>query len=203
VDRDDERQLVARAREGDAEAFRTLCDRYEEGLRKRIGHWVNGRVTQKVSVSDVLQESYITAHDRISDFEDRGEGAFRAWIAQIAEFKAKEALRRYVGTGKREIGREAPRDARPESAMLAGHGPSPSELVIAKERLEEIQRAMARLPGHYREVLRLVQGEGLKLSEVAARLDRSYEATKKLYGRALSQLAERLRVDRTGRDLDA
>ena len=39
-------------------------------------------------------------------------------------------------------------------------------------------------------VLALVQIEGLTLADAAVRMDRSYEAVKKLYGRAASRLAK-------------
>jgi len=82
------------------------------------------------------------------------------------------------------------RGARPATAAFAGEGPSPSQAAIAAELQEIARKAMAVLTDEQREVLRLAREERLPLREVAARLGRSYEATKKLHGRALLRLTE-------------
>jgi DNA-directed RNA polymerase specialized sigma24 family protein len=51
------------------------------------------------------------------------------------------------------------------------------------------------LPEDYRRILELVQFEGLTLRDAAGRMGRSYEAAKKLYGRALSRFAKELGTD--------
>jgi len=51
---------------------------------------------------------------------------------------------------------------------------------------------MKGLPGDYRQVLQLVQLDHLALKEAAVSMGRSYEATKKLYGRAVAALAREL-----------
>ena len=55
---------------------------------------------------------------------------------------------------------------------------------------------MDKLPPDYREIIRLVQEEGLTMAEAAARMGRSRNAVKHLYGRALSQFAKLLGVPR-------
>ena len=49
---------------------------------------------------------------------------------------------------------------------------------------------MARLPADYRHVLELIVVEKLSLTEAAARMERSYDAVRKLHGRALVQFTE-------------
>lgn len=193
-----EAELVARAQAGDEAAFQALCERYEGLLRPRLAAWLKGPVQRKLSVADLLQEAYITAHERLSDFEDRGEGAFGAWLAQIAEFKARDAIRRYVAAEKRDVRREASRGARPETRMFLGSGPTPSQAAVGQEREAAVLRAMDGLPDDYRQVLHLVRGSGITLKEAAEVMGRSHEATKKLYGRAVSRLADLLQGNRKG-----
>jgi DNA-directed RNA polymerase specialized sigma24 family protein len=53
-----------------------------------------------------------------------------------------------------------------------------------------VRRAIARLPATYREVLRLRREEGLRHEELAVRMDRSHDATRRLYARAICRLRE-------------
>ena len=182
-------QLIGRARKGDAQAFEMLCHRYEDQLRARTRRWIVGAVQRKVSILDVLQEAYAVAHDRLDDFEDRGEGAFGAWLAQIAEYKAREAVRHHRGAAKRDAGREVSRGGRPDTAQVRGSGRTPSQILSAREEFNQVRQAMKALPDDYRQVLQLVQLDHLPLKEAAVMMGRSYEATKKLYGRAVAALA--------------
>lgn len=197
----DEGDLVRRAKAGEEAAFRALCERYEGLLAARVRRFVDGALRRKVSVLDVLQEAYLAGHQRLAEFEDRGEGAFGAWLAQIAEFKAREAVRRYAGAEKRAAGREVSRGARRDTAEVAGVGASPSQVAIAGERAEAVRRAMAALPDDHRHVLQLVQVDHLSIEHAAVLMGRSRDAVKKLYGRALSRLAAALGLDRRGRPL--
>ena len=190
-----EAQLVELARGGSAEAFQALCKHYEKRIQTRLAHQLKGPILRTVSIADVLQDAYVTAHARLGDFEDRGEGAFGAWLTRIAELKAREAVRRYVAVEKRDVRRELSRGARLDTGRFPGRGPTPSEVAVGKERGEAIHQAVADLPDDYRTILFLVRVEGMTLKHAAEIMDRSHAATKKLYGRALSRLASLVNLD--------
>ena len=63
---------------------------------------------------------------------------------------------------------------------------------MGEELAHRAQRALERLSDDYRCVLRLVQVEGTNLREVAEVMGRSYEAVKKLYGRAITRFRDLL-----------
>ena len=194
----DER-LVLRARRGNAQAFEALCVRYERLVRARARLWVVGSVCRRVSLRDVLQEAYLHAHEHLDDFDDRGEGAFGAWLAQIAEYKAREAVRRHAGVAQRNAAREVPRDLRPPTAQAPGHEPTPSQVAIHHEEADTVHAAMGTLSEAHRTVLELVQFDHQSLKEASVLMGRTYEATKKLYGRAVGALARALRRHATER----
>jgi RNA polymerase sigma-70 factor (ECF subfamily) len=191
-----EAALVRSARHGDATAFESLCERYRVQLEARVKRRLADAIQRKVSVQDVLQETYIAAFDRVGGFEDRGEGAFGAWIAQIAEFKAREAVRHFAGTERRAVDRETPVDGHDGDREPQGRDATPSQVAIAVETSEAAARALRRLPPDYRQVLELVQVRGVPLVETARLLCRSYEATKKLYGRAMQRFTLALAAQR-------
>ena len=115
-----EAERVERARGGDAEAFRALCAHYEAAIQARLRRVVTVPLQRKVSLADVMQEAYVTAHQRLDEFEHRGDGAFGAWLTRIAELKPREAIRRYVGAEKRDVHRERSRGMRPDTARFTG-----------------------------------------------------------------------------------
>jgi RNA polymerase sigma-70 factor (ECF subfamily) len=185
----DEAALVAAARAGDPAAFARLCEIHRGLLSSRIQRFLQGPLRRRVSVQDVMQDAYVVAHLRLAEFEARGPGAFGAWLAQIAELKAREAMRRHAGSRKRGIGREVAVGSTGVDAEPAGGVTSPSQAAMGTETAAAIERAFARLPPDYRHVLDLVQRRHTSLRDAAVVLDRSYEATKKLFARALARLA--------------
>lgn len=193
----DDHALIERFRGGDEAALRQLFDRHEPLVRRRIDAGIPADLKRKFSVEDVLQETWITAYRRFSDFESRGEGAFGAWIAQIAAFKLKEEIRRFRGTARRGSRREITRGARPDTMLIEGGSPSPSQQAMGRELELRLTAAITSLPEDYREALRLVQTQRLSLADAAERMGRSREAMKKLYSRAVGRLADLLETGST------
>jgi RNA polymerase sigma-70 factor (ECF subfamily) len=187
-----ESALVRDARTGSQAALRALFTRNEAALHGFLERRLPPRLRRKVAPEDVMQEVWLVAAARLAEFEDRGEGAFRAWVMRIAELKLREAMRAHLGTQKRAAVREVSRGGRPDTSAFRGGGPTPSEVAQGHELEDAAARAMAALPEDYRAVLKLVQVEGLTLKAAAERIGRSHEATKKLYGRALGRFAELL-----------
>jgi RNA polymerase sigma-70 factor, ECF subfamily len=192
VDLQGDESLIERSRAGDAGALERLFDRHRPALEARIRRHLPPAVRRRVSVADVVQETRILAFQRTDGFEPRRDGAYRAWLLRIAELKAREALRAHAGTSKRAVGREEAKDLHRESSAAAAAGPSPSEAAMGAERRDDVLRALGTLSPDHREVIRLARFEGHPIAEVAARMGRSTDAVKRLYGRALARLAHAL-----------
>ena len=188
--------LVERFQRGEEAAFREVVERHADYLARRARQKMPAVLARRIAVSDVVQDACLGAYLSRDRFEDRGEGALRAWLGAILDNKLKEVVRRHVGAQRRTVGREeAPGDADPARQLDAGAA-TPSQTVIARETTQRLRRAMEALPEGYRTVLRLRWQEHLSHDEVARRLNRSYEAVRKLHARALRCLKERL--DQTG-----
>src|SRR5260370_1106609 len=69
---------------------------------------------------------------------------------------------------------------------------SPSGQVIAREQCEAVQRALQQLPEDYRQVIVWRYQEGSSFEEIAQRLQRSENAARKLWFRALERLEREL-----------
>jgi len=181
-------ELVRRIRGGDAAAERELFDRHAAELCARVASHLPRAMRPRVAASDVAQEAWLAAFLRLADFEDRGAGSFRAWLAAIVENKVLDEVRHHVGAAKRDVRREI--DVQSGIVRLAGAASERSasaDLRDAEERAQ-VDRAMSVLPASQREVMRLVHEERLTTEQAASRMGRSVAAARKLYARAVMRL---------------
>ena len=185
-------ELAQRAQDGDEDAFQALFHRHAPTLGRLIHRRLSPMLRRKVDAADILQVAYLGAHRGLAGFEPRGEGSFRAWLHQIVEHKILYVIRQYVQVEKRNLNREDTGSFHQRAPAARGREPSPSGVAAAGELRAQIEAALAVLPDHYREVIRLVQREGLTLAGAGERMNRTTAATAKLYGRALAKLAERI-----------
>lgn len=173
-----------------------MLGRYERAALARIRRRLPAAVARKVDPEDVLQEAFLVAATRLGEFVPEGKDAFGRWFARIVELKVRETLRRHVGVAQRSIRREVTRGARPDTALAQGREPAPSEMARTNERREAARDALGRMDAAQREILELVQFEGLPLRDLATRLGCSYEAAKKRYARALEAFRTALAATR-------
>jgi RNA polymerase sigma-70 factor (ECF subfamily) len=181
----DETELIRRFQHGDEEAFHSLLAPCEAVLRARIERRIANILRRRLSVSDVLQETRLTAFQRRRELEDRGPGSFRKWLFGIVDNEMSRGIKRHAGTAKRTVEREVSKNLRIDTSMYPGKETSPSQAAIGSEMANLAKQAMAELPEDYATVLRLVRTEHLNLREAAERMDRSHAAARQLYVRAL------------------
>ncbi len=170
--------LVEKARTGDREAFDDLVRSFETRLRSSVERQV-GSGGGAAEVDEVVQETFALAFESIGRFEWKDEASFFAWLSRIARNvaidRAKDSRRRrYLELPDR----------------LPAGGASPSRVMRRDERLDRLEKAIAKLPPDYREVIRLSQFDWLKVKEIARRMNRSEYAVKHLMARALRRLRE-------------
>lgn len=188
----DEDEQIRAVQAGDEAAARALFERYAPTLRTQVRRRMPPGVRRKVADSDVLQEAYVAAFLSLGSFERQGDDAFRAWLGRILEHKILDEVRRWFGTSMRDARRDqtlAGEDAVPE---VSASDPSPSMQAMAAEERAALWRAVADLPDDYATIVRLVHQAGLTLTEAGARMGRSGDAARKLYGRAVARLADGL-----------
>ena len=180
--------------EGDEAAARALFERYVPALRAQVRRNMPPSMRRKVAESDMIQEAYLAAFLSLGNFEDRGEEAFRSWLAKILQHKIQDEMRRYFGTSKRDARREQSESVvgQPLPAPASDADPSPSMQAMAAEERAAMWSAVEHLPPDYAQVIRLVHRDGLTLAEAGARMDRKPDAARKLYGRAVARLTDGL-----------
>lgn len=165
-----------------------LIERIARGERAALDplvrrHWASmyryaSRVSNDASVAeDALQDTFLAVLEHAGTF--RGEGSARAWLYTLA----RNALRRRYRRRLDEPGRfEGLEDVEGLGAQ-AGFGTELAFLASLEDR-DEIARALSRLTPDDREVLALVDAEGLTVEEAAAALELGTAALKSRLHRA-------------------
>ena len=173
-----EQALVARAKEGDRAAFDELLQSHRNRLESWIRTHVGARVRSKVDIDDLVQDTHLRAFESMRRFTWRGESSFQMWLQAIAEHLVWNASQ------KKSTGEIALSVDTPKSSV------SPSRHVRRDERFDRLEKALKDLRPEEKEAVRLSRFEGLKIREIADRLNKSESAVKSLIARSLRKVRE-------------
>lgn len=189
-------QAFARARRGDGESLAQLLD----GLRGFVQAIAQGELDPllwaKFGPSDIVQDTFVRAHQAADQFRGVSEAELQAWLGQIARRRCWDLRQEHVAAAKRDVRREIPWDECGAAAgRLASHpkcDKTPSVQASHCEETERLMRALAALPPDMQEVVVLRNWEGLRFEQVGQRLNRSADAARRLFARAVDRLAKEL-----------
>jgi RNA polymerase sigma-70 factor (ECF subfamily) len=182
--------LIRVARNGDLEARGRLIDQCRDYLLLVANQELDTTIKGKLGASDLVQESMLAAHGCFDRFEGKTEREFLAWMKGILANQIRHTHREYKGVQKRQIRREAAIDDSLVGAGLGLKDPhlTPSRDAIRNEEATVVQAAIARLPEDYQLVLQLRNWQRMSFEEIGAKLDRSADAARKHWYRAVVKL---------------
>lgn len=150
----EDRELVARARAGDAGAFERLVRRHLNGAYAVA----LARLRDPNDAEDVTQDAFIRALERLDDCRDPSR--FAAWLHQIVRNRASNYRRD-----------EGLRRGPPLTVVSdVAHGDDPARNTHRAMLRDRLEREVAELPEVQREVLLLHDLAGFKHREIADRL---------------------------------
>jgi RNA polymerase sigma-70 factor, ECF subfamily len=196
-----EHQLVESLRRGDEEAFTRLVECYSPSLLRVAITFVPSRAVAE----EVVQETWVGVLDGVGRFE--GRSLFKTWLFQILVNRAKSRgvrERRYVpfasttSEGSEGGGEEAVEASRFHADGHWRQPPrqwdrhTPERLLLGREALEQIERAIGALPDQQRQVITLRDVEGLEAGEVCNMLEISETNQRVLLHRARARVRQAL-----------
>jgi len=186
-----------RVREGDRVALASLFAEHQDRLARWVELRLDARLRGRLSPSDVVQEVYLAAEQRLDHFHGRPDLSFAVWIRLVAGQRMIDLHRRHLGTEARDVSREVSLDANRAgpaasavnlAARIAGDLTSPSHAAIRNEERELLVRAFEAMDPVDREVLALRHFDELTNEEVAQLLAIPKGTASKRYIRALGRL---------------
>jgi RNA polymerase sigma-70 factor (ECF subfamily) len=158
----DDAELVAAARRGDRDAFRTLFERYH----RRAYALAFGVLRHQDDALDVVQDAFIKAHKYLDKFE--GNSSFYTWLYRIVMNLAIDHLRKHRRVKPVELDEQHLEESAGDDALLPKIlGGNPGRALMDKEIRARIDQALGELSDNHRAVLIMRELEGLSYEEMA------------------------------------
>jgi RNA polymerase sigma-70 factor, ECF subfamily len=196
---DDDEELIAALRAGDADGFATLVDLHSRAMVRVAMAYVPSRA----AAEEVVQETWIAVMRGIDGFE--GRSSLKTWVFRILTNVAMRAgarerrsmpfsaLAAAEDTGEPAV--DPDRFLTADHELFPGHWaimparwPTPEEDLLAGETREVIAAAIAELPVAQRTVIALRDVEGWSSEEVCDALEISAGNQRILLHRARSRV---------------
>jgi RNA polymerase sigma-70 factor (ECF subfamily) len=177
-------ELVARAREGDHDAFGELVDRH----RTAVYRAALAAVGSPAEAEDTAQDAFVLAFRRLATF--RQEASFRTWLLTIAWNQAINRKRRRSGqAGRAGQARQAGEDTEAIPSAM----PSPEELLSEARLRCDIVTEIRSLSPKLRHALLLAQSGEYSYEEIGAMLGAAVGTIKWRVSEARRIIRSRLR----------
>lgn len=189
--------LLLAAQAGSNSALGRLLQGYQDYLNLLADEELGSAIKVKASASDLVQDSFLEAKRDFGQFTGRSPEEFQVWLRRLLLNNVANVIRSYQGTEKRDISKETPasRCDLDGTRPLAGESKTASSIVMKNELLDALQAAIQKLPAHYQDVIQWRNYDRASFEEIGQRLDRSAEAARKLWVRAVELL--QLELDAT------
>ncbi len=116
---------------------------------------------------------------------------FRLWLRKTACERLLKLHRRHLKTQKRSVQREVPLPNRSSlllARQLIANGPTPSESVVRRDTASRIRRALAQLSDVDREIVLMLDMEGLSSQEAGCVLNTDGSTIRRRHARILKRL---------------
>ena len=168
-------ELIKRVSKGDSQAMRSIYDTYVGYLMGVCTRYVPERDDAK----DILQDSFVKIFSNIKGFDNRGEGALKAWMTRIVINESLGFLR----SQKRFIPLE-------DDTSLADD--TEEEAEVDNVPIEVIHRMIEELPIGYRTVFNLFVLEQKSHKEIAQMLGIAADSSASQLSRAKKILAKKI-----------
>ena len=186
-EREIDQQLVARAQQGDKQAFSLLVEKYQRKLARLLSRFIR----DPAEVEDVTQEAFIKAYRALPAF--RGDSAFYTWLYRIGINTAKNYLM--------AMGRRAPTSTEVEAEEAEGFDEgeqlrdinTPESVLMSNEIAKTVNSTIEQLPEELRTAIQLREIEGMSYEDIAQMMNCPIGTVRSRIFRAREAIAEQLR----------
>lgn len=176
-------ELVSRVLGGEEDAFEELFNRH----RRRVALIAGRFFRRREQIEEVVQESFTKAFFALTDFSNRQEASFAAWIARIAFNSSYDELRRIKRRPESALSNVSEEEGAWLREQLRADEPGGGAESSAISR-DLASKLLSRLDPEDRVVLVMLDAEGLSVAEIAEALGWSVSKVKVRAHRARARL---------------
>ena len=170
--------ILARAAQGDLDAFGSLYEQYVE----RIYNYIYYRTGNSYDAEDLTERVFMRAMRHINTYHDRGL-PFSAWLYRIAH---NLVANWYRDNSRRK---EIPLD---DGILMVHQSNYPEQEVLHSEERERLLHVIRKLPPDRQQLVILKFVDHLSNAEIGQIMSRTEGAVKSLYHRTLLSIREKL-----------
>lgn len=195
-----EEAAIAAAAGGDLAPLGELLETYRPRLERILRTRLDPRLTRRLDIADVVQDTYLEVTTRLSDYlAERAADASRAmplflWVRFLTGQRTQQLHRHHLGVAARDALREQVAAGFPAAtsqhfaAVLEGKLTTPTQSLAREEQRAQLARALEALSTSDREILLLRHFEQLSNVEIATLLDMTEAGASIRHLRALQRL---------------
>lgn len=205
-------RIVARAAEGDPDAWRDLVETYSPRVYALLAQQCRDRdlaeeITQATFVKLVTQLGHST--DRAAPggggggYEERGR--FEPWLFRVAMNLLRDEMRRRgrqarpMSFGPMRTSADNPGEHGAAFEPIERRAADPFERASSTEQIEQMQQAIGQLPEADQQVLHLRHTAGLSFAEIAETLEQPLGTVLARGHRALGKLRRMMSIEPAGK----
>jgi RNA polymerase sigma-70 factor (ECF subfamily) len=188
--RDEFIDLMRAARDGCQTALGRVIERCRPYLLAIANDALDPEIAAKVGASDIVQNSLLSAQRCLEEFQGDSEEELLAWLRGILINDLKQ-VHRHFRAARRQIGLEQPLvddSVTKAGSALVDRGDSPSSIAVQREQEECLYRALQKLSPDEQHVVELRNWRRLTFAEIGGQMNRSADAARKLWSRAIVRL---------------
>jgi RNA polymerase sigma-70 factor (ECF subfamily) len=188
------REELALAQQGVAGAVARVLEPHRELLKGFAKLTIPDVLRSQVGNSDIVQDTFARACEKLGDFRGDCEAQLVAWLKEILKNRVEDVRR----AQQRRI--MAGVDPRPIGSKGGGEPfareRTPSSIFSAGEQTDRVQRAFEVLPDDVKSIVRMREDERISFVEIGKRMDRSADAVRMAWFRALQKVRAALQEDK-------
>jgi RNA polymerase sigma-70 factor, ECF subfamily len=193
--RPDAAQWFPAARAGSSEALGQVLEACRGYLLLIAQQELDTALQAKGGASDLVQQTFLEAQRDFAAFQGTTHAALLAWMRQLL-INNLANFRRDFHRDKRRVTREItlPGDesSSPRGGGLSAETSTPSVELMRAEQTRALELAMEKLPEDYRRVIQLRYREERSFEAIAELMQRSQNAARKLWARAIERLQQEM-----------
>ncbi len=205
------KDLMTRARNGQAEALGEICDHYRNYLRVVVRSELKSRLRERVESSDVVQEVLVEIVRQFPSFTGQSEASLLGWMRRLVAQKLADLGRFHKrlkrGGGHYPVSLDTDVQLAPAGNMqdggdvrqrdiLALSQTSPSEAASLREQTGLLAGTLANLPASEAQVLWLHHAEGLSFSMISERTGLTPKRVRVIWARGLRSIRRSMAMGR-------
>ena len=191
-------ELVSQLDDGEDDALAELFSLYHERLKRIVRFRLDYRLAGRISESDVIQESYISASKRVEHYRSKSDMPFFVWLRLIVNQQLVDLHRQHLQAEMRDVRKEislqqpvaSAHTSLAMAAQLVGNATSASRAYSRVESITKLEEALNQMEPIDREVIALRHFEELTNAEVSDVLGIGVQAASKRYVRAMKRMKE-------------